>query len=179
VQRQRTAVIYCLLLLALAACAPQPDVTATDHDNGGHIQLRSGQLFDIVVADDYDETGCQWRDEQGHDDTVVHLLGQRYEPGRKPPNGAGNGTNTERYRAQQTGIVRVGLVESDNAGKVCRRYTVEVTVGQRSLADTIASGAEAVLSFVIPLVAAGLILALIGTLVYRLSKLVYRLSKRR
>jgi hypothetical protein len=163
-------VIYCLLLLVLAACAPQPDVTATDRDNGGHILLRSGQLFDIVLADDYDKTGCQWRDEQGYDDAVVHLLGQRYEPGRKPPNADGDGTNTDRYRAQQTGTVRVGLVESDNAGKVCRRYAVEVTVGQRTLADTIASGVEEVLSSVIPLVGAGLILAMIGLLVYRMSR---------
>jgi hypothetical protein len=165
----KLSVIYCLLLV-IAACAPQPDVTATDHDNGGHIQLRSGQLFDIVLADDYDKTGCQWRDEQGYDDAVVHLLGQRYEPGRKPPNGDGNGTGTERYRARQTGTVRVRLVESDNADKVCRRYAVDVTVGQRSLADAIASGVKQVLYVVIPLVGAGLILGLIGLLVYRLSK---------
>ncbi len=53
-----------LLVLAGAdggGCAPQPDVIATDDDNGGHVQVRSGQLFDIVLADDYDQTGCQWR----------------------------------------------------------------------------------------------------------------------
>jgi hypothetical protein len=180
VQRQQTEIggpliklkllVICFLLLVIAACAPQPDVSATDRDKGGHIQLRSGQLFDIVLADDYDKTGCQWRDEQGYDDAVVHLLGQRYEPGRKPPNGDGNGTDTERYRAQETGTVRIGLVESDNAGKVCRRYAVDVTVGQRSLADTIASGVKQVLFFVSPLVAFGLILGLIGLLVYRLSR---------
>jgi hypothetical protein len=36
----------------VAGCAPQPDVTAEDSDNGRQIQLHSGQLFDIVLADD-------------------------------------------------------------------------------------------------------------------------------
>jgi hypothetical protein len=46
--------MVCWLVLIAAGCAPQPDVTATDADNDGHIELRSGQLFDIVLADDYD-----------------------------------------------------------------------------------------------------------------------------
>ena len=61
---------WCWLVLAMAGCAPQPDMVATDNDNGRHIQLRSGQVFDIVLADDYDQTGCQWRDEHGHDDAA-------------------------------------------------------------------------------------------------------------
>lgn len=163
----RLSAILCLLL-ASAGCAPQPDVTATDHDNGGHILLRTGQLFDVVLADDYDNTGCQWRDEHGRDDAVVHLLGQRYEPGRKPPNGDGNNINTERYRALQTGATWVRLVESDNAGKVCRRYAIEVLIAQPSFADDVASGAEKAVCYVVPLVAGGLPLGLVLLVVSRL-----------
>jgi hypothetical protein len=51
----------------VAGCAPQPDVTAKDSDNGRQIQLHSGQLFDIVLADDYKTSKCQWRDNQHYD----------------------------------------------------------------------------------------------------------------
>jgi predicted secreted protein len=144
-------------------------MVATDNDNGRHIQLRSGQVFDIVLADDYDQTGCQWRDEQGHNDAIVHLLGQRYQLHHAPPAGKGNGTNTERYQAQQTGTVQVRLVESDNAGKVCRRYAVDVTVGPRSLKDTLTSGVKQVAAVAIP-IASLVIVGFICLLVYRKLK---------
>jgi hypothetical protein len=54
-----TLAAWCWLLLAVPGCAPQPDVVATDNDNGRHIRLRSGELFDILLADDYDPAGCQ------------------------------------------------------------------------------------------------------------------------
>lgn len=31
-----------------------PDVIAPDTDSGGHLDLRVGQLFDIILADDYE-----------------------------------------------------------------------------------------------------------------------------
>lgn len=160
---------WCWLVLAVAGCAPQPDVVATDNDNGRHIQLRNGQLVDIVLADDYDQTGCQWRDELGYDDAVVHLLGQRYQPHHAPPAGKGDGTNTERYQARQAGTARIRLVESDNAGKVCSRYAVDVTVGPRSLADTFIYGVKQVASVVIP-IAVLVILGYICVLVWRKFK---------
>jgi hypothetical protein len=161
----------CWLVLAAAGCAPQPDVVATDHDNGRHIQLRSGQLFDVVLADDYDQTRCQWRDEHGYDDAIVHLLGQQYQPHHPPTAGEGNGTNTERYEARQAGTVNIRLVESDNAGKVCRRYAVDVTVGPRSVADTVIYSLKQVGFVVIPIGS----LAILGCL----CVLVYRKFKRK
>jgi hypothetical protein len=162
----RTLVAWCWLLLAVPGCAPQPDVVATDHDNGRHFQLRSGQLFDVVLADDYDQTRCQWRDEHGYNDAVVHLLGQRYEPHHAPPAGEGNGTNTERYEARQAGTVSVRLVESDHTGKACRRYAVDVTVGPRSVADTVIDSVKQVAFVVIPIVSL-VIVGYICALVYR------------
>ncbi len=112
--------------LLVAGCAPVPDVIATDNDNAGHIQLRTGQLFDIVLADDYDETGCQWREDLTP--SVLAQLGQLYQSQRTPPAGNGHGTNTERYRVVDEGTAVVSLVESDNGGRVCRRFAVTVTV---------------------------------------------------
>ena len=43
-------------LLLVAGCSLEPDVTATDSDNNHHIQLKSGDVFDIVLADDYATT---------------------------------------------------------------------------------------------------------------------------
>lgn len=165
----KVAVLCCLVLMA-AGCAPQPDVIATDDDNGGHIQLRAGQLFDIVLADDYDVTGCQWREDHNSGPGTVEFLGQRYEPGRKPPAGNGNGTNTERYRARHTGTARIGLVESDNGGKVCRRYAVTVTVGPPNLADSIVAGVKSGFPAVATLVVVLATLGLIGRLVYMLFR---------
>ena len=63
----------------VGACAPVPDVIATDNDNGGQVPLRTGDLLDIVLADDYDETGCQWRE----DHTPNVLVRCAAEPGRR------------------------------------------------------------------------------------------------
>jgi hypothetical protein len=42
----------------VAGCSPQPDATATESDNNHHVQLKRGDVFDIVLADDYATTGC-------------------------------------------------------------------------------------------------------------------------
>jgi hypothetical protein len=86
----------CLLLL-VTGCRSEADVTANDSDNGRHIQLNSGQTFDIVLADDYETSKCQWRDEETYDTTILEPLGQQYEPGRTPPGDTGGGTYTQRY----------------------------------------------------------------------------------
>jgi hypothetical protein len=65
---------------------------------GRHIQLHSGQIFDIVLADDYETSKCQWRDEETYNTTILEPLGQRYEPGRTPPGDTGGGGGTGRYR---------------------------------------------------------------------------------
>lgn len=119
-------VVVSCAALVVAGCAPVPDAIATDNDNGGQVQLRTGQLFDIVLADDHDETGCQWREE--HTPNVLDRLGSLYQPQRPPPAGTGHGTNTERYRVRDQGTAVVSLVESDNGGRVCRRFEVTVTV---------------------------------------------------
>lgn len=162
--------VLCCLVIMAAGCAPQPDVTATDDDNGGHVQLRSGQLFDIVLADDYDQSGCQWREDHNSAPDVVALLGQRYEPNRKPPAGNGNGTNTERYRAQQTGNARISLLESDNGGRVCRRFSLDVTVAPPNMWDGIASGSKYVLYYAAAVVVVATVLGLVGRLVYVLLR---------
>ncbi|MFV8166476.1 protease inhibitor I42 family protein [Mycobacterium sp. 134] len=168
--RWLTFLLLCWLVLMAGGCAPQPDVIATDDDNGGQVQVRNGQLFDIVLADDYDQTGCQWRKEHNSAPDVVEYLGQLYQPARKPPAGNGNGTNTMRYRAQQTGTAQVSLVESDNGDRVCRRYAVTVTVGPQTLWDGIASGAEYVLPYAAAVVVMVTVFGLIGRLVYLLVR---------
>ena len=114
----------------MAGCTPQPDVTAKDSDNGRQIQLKPGQLFDIVLADDYKTSKCQWRDKQQYDATIVDRLGELYEPDRSLPGHSGEGAFTLRYRARLVGTVHVTLAEVDNANppRVCREFTLDVTV---------------------------------------------------
>lgn len=121
----------CLLLVA--GCSPKADVTVHDSDNGRHIELTGGQLFDIVLADDYETSKCQWRDEQKYDTAVLKLLGSEYAPPRNPPSGGATGTFTSRYRAGSAGTVHVELVQEDqestaNPPHVVRRYAIDVTV---------------------------------------------------
>ncbi len=40
-------------LLLAVGCSSGADVTAGESDNGGNIQLNSGDTFDIVIGDDY------------------------------------------------------------------------------------------------------------------------------
>jgi predicted secreted protein len=117
-------------LLLVAGCSAEPDVTATDSDNNHNIQLKSGDVFDIVLADDYATTGCQWHDLGHHDWAILRDLGQRYEPDRKAPGSAVGGTYTGRYEAIARGTVHVALVEQNNANTcvVSRRFDVDVTV---------------------------------------------------
>jgi hypothetical protein len=46
-------------------------LTATESDNNHHVQLKRGDVFDIVLADDYATTGCQWRDLGHHDPAIL------------------------------------------------------------------------------------------------------------
>lgn len=164
----RLALLFWLVLV-VGGCAPQPDVMATDDDNGGQVRVVSGQLFDIVLADDYDQTFCQWREERNDAPHVLEMLGSRYEPGRKPPVGVGNGTHTERYRAQKEGTTVVGLVESTNGGHVCRRYSLTVTVSAPSALDRLMLGFEQVVPWVL-VVAVPVGIAMVIRLVYRLVR---------
>lgn len=155
-----------LMVGIVGGCAPQPDMTATDNDNNGHVQIRSGQLFDIVLADDYDQTRCQWRDEHNSAADVVEYLGSRYQPAQKPPAGTGNGTHTTRYRAQQQGTAQIRLVESSNSGKVCRRYALDITVGPPSLLQTITSAIKYIFPYAAGLAVLIATLGLVGRLAY-------------
>jgi predicted secreted protein len=156
--------------ILVVGCASQPDVIATDEDNGGHVEVRSGQLFDIVLADDYDQTGCQWREDHSSGAGIVEHVGQRYEWGREPPAGTGNGTNTMRYRAQQTGTVRISLVESDNADRVCRRFAVDVSVGPASFSGAITSAGRRILPYVAGTAVVVVVLGAVGRLAYLLFR---------
>lgn len=122
---------------------------ATDDDNGGQVRVLTGQLFDIVLADDYDQTSCQWREEHNDKPHVLEMLGSRYQRGQKPPAGIGKGTYTERYRAKQEGTARVSFVESTNSGRVCRRYSLTVTVGPQNPLDSVMFGFNQVLPWVL------------------------------
>jgi predicted secreted protein len=137
--RWKLAISSVCLLLLVAGCGSESlknfftgaaDVTANDSDNGRHIQLNKGQIFDIVLADDYETSKCQWRDDETYDTTILEPLGQRYEPGRAPPGDTGGGTNTQRYKAARSGTVHVTLVQQDNANPphVARRFALDVTV---------------------------------------------------
>ncbi|CAM3409838.1 protease inhibitor I42 family protein [Mycobacterium intermedium] len=116
----------CLLLVA--GCSSARYVTVNDSDNGRHIELKSGQTLDIVLADDYETSHHQWRDEQTYDTSVLEPLGMRFEPERKPPGGGEGGTFTSKYRAGRAGTVHVTLVQADNSDHVARRFAIDVTV---------------------------------------------------
>lgn len=161
--------LLCWMALVTGGCAPRPDVMATDDDNGGQVHVLTGQLFDIVLADDYDQTSCQWREEHNDNPHVLEMLGSRYQWGRKPPTGVGNGTYTERYRATQEGTTRVSFVESTNGGQVCRRYSLTVTVGPQSPLDSIMFGFSQVLPWVL-VVAVPVGVGLVIRGVYRLVR---------
>jgi predicted secreted protein len=117
--------------LSVVACSPQPDVTATQADNSHHVALKTGDLFDIVLSDDYPTTGCRWHDLGNHDWAILRDLGQRYQADRTAPGSATGGTYTARYRAMGPGTVHVALVDQNNADtcRVSRRFDVDVTVG--------------------------------------------------
>lgn len=117
-------------LLLAVGCSSGADVTAGDSDNGGHIELDTGDTFDIVIADDYATTNAQWRDEQHHDQTVLKNLGSKYEPNRTIPGSSIRGAFTSRYQATTPGMVRLTLAQEDNANPphVARRYALDVTV---------------------------------------------------
>lgn len=125
-----TLALSSALVLWMTGCSPEPDVTAHDSDNGGHISIDSGQLFDIVLADDYASSNCQWHDEEKYDVAILKPLGVRYQPGRTAPGATGGGTFTGRYRAAGAGTVHVTLVQEDNANPphVARRFALDVTV---------------------------------------------------
>lgn len=118
--------MVCLLLVV--GCTPRPDVTASDSDNGGHIQVRSGQILDIVLADDYARSHCQWYDEQEYDFAILEPLGQIYEPARILHGAAAPGANTSRYKAAAAGTVRVTLAQEYKGHHVAKRFALDVTV---------------------------------------------------
>jgi hypothetical protein len=82
------------LLLLVAGCSPEPDVTATESDNNHHIQLKTDDVFDIVLADDYETTGCRWHDLGNHDWAILRDLGQRYQGDRTARGSSSGGTYT-------------------------------------------------------------------------------------
>ncbi|WP_139272929.1 protease inhibitor I42 family protein [Mycobacterium paraffinicum] len=112
-------------LLLVAGCS-EPDVSAHDSDNGGHVTIHTGDIFDIVLADDYQTSHCQWREEGASDGAILEYLGSRYQWDTTAPGAAGS--HTSRYRAVGAGTVRVRLVQEDNANHVARRYVLDVTV---------------------------------------------------
>lgn len=93
------------VLLLAAGCSSEPDVTATDSDNNQHIQLNGGDVFDIVLADDYATTGRQWHDLGNHDWAILRDLGERYEPDRTASGSTAGRTYTGRYKAIGPGVL--------------------------------------------------------------------------
>lgn len=118
--------------ISVPPCLAAPVVTATEADDGTLVRLKTGDVFDIVLPSNYPKTGCQWRDEDGYDWKVLRPLGSRYEPQRTPPGGGDPGTGTHRFKAVGPGTVHVALLHSDNAGKECDRFGVDVTVAAPS-----------------------------------------------
>ncbi|OBA58403.1 hypothetical protein A5647_21265 [Mycobacterium sp. 1100029.7] len=127
--RCRLTLSLACLVLVVAGCS-SPDVEAHDSDNGGHVAIDKGDVFDIVLADDYATTNCQWHPGEPNDWAVLKLLGYRYEPDRTAPGASSGGTFTSRYKGTGTGTVHVTLVEEDNANPphIARRYALDATV---------------------------------------------------
>jgi predicted secreted protein len=128
--RARKGLVGLSFLLLVAGCAPEPDVTATESDNNHHVELKRGDVFDVVLADDYATTSCQWRDLGHRDPAILDELGSRYQPDRKAPGSNYTGTYTGRYKATGPGTVRVSLAELNNANTcpLSRQFAVDVTV---------------------------------------------------
>ncbi|CQD02986.1 hypothetical protein BN1232_00299 [Mycobacterium lentiflavum] len=118
--------LACLLLVT--GCS-SPDVAAHDSDNGGHVTIHKGDIFDIVLTDDYPTSHCQWHEEGSPDAAILQYLGSRYQWDTKAP--AAPGIHTSRYKAVGAGTVHVALVQEDNAHTVARRYALDVTVQKR------------------------------------------------
>jgi predicted secreted protein len=123
-------VISPLCLVLVGGCTSKANVTANDSDNGRHIQINSGQILDIGLADDYQTSGCQWRDEQKYDAAVLKYLGARYQSGGVSSGDTGGSTYTSRYKAVGAGTVHVTLVQQNNANppRVARHFALDVTV---------------------------------------------------
>ncbi|MEM6109986.1 protease inhibitor I42 family protein [Mycobacterium sp. 050272] len=118
-----------LACLVLVAGCSSPDAAAHDSDNGGHVTIRKGDIFDIVLTDDYPTSHCQWHEEGSPDTAILKYLGSRYQWDNKAP--AAPGIHTSRYQATGAGTVHVTLVQEDNASNVARRYGLDVTVQKR------------------------------------------------
>ena len=91
----RRALLLTPALVLLAGCTPTPDVTITDADNGGHAEIRVGDVVDVLLADDYEKSKAQLRDDQPFDWNILKPLGSKYEPDP--------GTYTDRLEGKSPG----------------------------------------------------------------------------
>ncbi len=125
VRSRRMLAMWAVCVSLATACSSQPDVTATYADAGRQVHVRQGQILDIVLPDDYTTSNAQWRDDDTHDDSVLHKLGAKYDPGH-----TASGTYTSRYQGAKAGTARVTLVQEDNAlpPRVTKRFVIDVTV---------------------------------------------------
>lgn len=130
----RMIAMWSVCMTLATACSSQPDVTATDADDGGQVRVRQGQILDIVLPDDYATSNAQWRDEDTHDDSVLHKLGSEYDPGQLLPGHTVSGAYTSRYQGAEVGTAHVTLVQEDSAypPRVARRFVIDVTVSESS-----------------------------------------------
>ncbi len=116
----RRALLLMPALVLLAGCTPTPDVTITDADNGGHVEINVGDVVDILLADDYEKSKTQWREDGSFDWDILKPLGSKYQPAP--------GTYTDRLQGVGPGTVHLTLVQSDNGDRVSRRFAVDITV---------------------------------------------------
>jgi predicted secreted protein len=130
VRSRRVLATWSVCVSLATACSSQPDVTATDADAGGQVRVRQGQVLDIVLSDDYATSNAQWRDDDTHDDAVLHKLGSKYDPNQTVPGHTAFGTYTGRYQGAKAGTAHVTLVQEDDAlpPHVVKRFVVDVTV---------------------------------------------------
>ncbi|QNJ95775.1 hypothetical protein HZU40_17065 [Mycolicibacterium fluoranthenivorans] len=116
----RRALLLAPAVALFAGCGTGPDVTVTDADNGGHVTIDQGDILDVVLADDYEQSMAQWREDGPFDWNILKPLGSKYEPA--------TGRYTDRLQALGPGTVHLTLVQSDNSDRVARRFAVDVTV---------------------------------------------------
>ena len=99
--------VFLALILTLAACSPQ-SVQLTADDNGGQVEVKSGQEFTITLTGN-PSTGYMW-EIQDLDTTLFEQVGDAQFVSDNPGLVGSGGSITLTFKALQTGTGVLTLV---------------------------------------------------------------------